>query len=324
MTVKRFFSSKTQQVNPNFGRPNVDSPLNPWALTGFIDGEGSFIIGISKNNNKVGWQVKLEFLLSLHEGDKFILESIKNYLGVGNIIKHHSKNIIHYRIASIKDLAKIFDHLDKYPLLTQKRADYELFKVGYNLVTNKQHLTISGLHRIVGLKASMNLGLSDLLKTAFPNVIPEIRPLVVNPTIADPQWLAGFASAEGCFFIGIHKSSTIRVGVNVQLEFQLTQHIRDEFLIRSFIEYLNCGNAHQSKNVFRYRVSKFSDISEKIIPFFKKYPILGIKSKDFTDFCAVVELMNNKKHLSHEGIEKIRKVKSGTNTGRDKSISDTT
>lgn len=126
LTVKRFFSSKTQQVNPYFERPNIYSPLNPWALTGFIDGEGSFIIGISKNNNKVGWQVKFEFLLSLHEGDKFILESIKDFLGVGNIIKHHSKKILHYRIASTKDLAKIFDHLDKYPLLTQKRADYEL------------------------------------------------------------------------------------------------------------------------------------------------------------------------------------------------------
>lgn len=29
VTVKRFFSSKTQQVNLNFGRPNVDSPFNP-------------------------------------------------------------------------------------------------------------------------------------------------------------------------------------------------------------------------------------------------------------------------------------------------------
>ena len=34
--------------------------------------------------------------------------------------------------------------------------------------------------------------------------------------------------------------------------------------------------------------------------------------------------MNNKKHLSNEGIEEIRKIKSRTNTGRDKSISDTT
>jgi hypothetical protein len=40
----------------------------------------------------------------------------------------------------------------------------------------------------------MNLGLSDHLKTAFPDVIPKIRPLVMNKTIADPQWLAGFVA----------------------------------------------------------------------------------------------------------------------------------
>lgn len=116
------------------------------------------------------------------------------------------------------------------------------------------------------------------------------------------------------------KSSTIKVGVNVQLEFQLTQHRRDEFLMISITEYLNCGNAKQSNNLFRYRVSKFTDISEKIIPFFKKYPIFGMKSKYFADFCIVVDLMSNKKHLSYEGIEQIRKIKSGTNAGRNKSI----
>jgi hypothetical protein len=86
--------------------------------------------------------------------------------------------------------------------------------------------------------------------------------------------------------------------------------------MKSFIEYLNCGNVYHSKNVFRYRVTKFSDLTEKIIPFFKKYPIMGVKSKDFSDFCIVVELMKNKKHLSFEGIEEIRQVKSGTNMGR--------
>lgn len=71
--------------------------------------------------------------------------------------------------------------------------------------------------------------------------------------------------------------------------------------------------------MFRYRVSRFSDLSEKIIAFFKKYPIFGIKSKDFLDFCTVIELMKNKKHLCPEGIEEIRKIKAGTNSGRDKS-----
>lgn len=97
----------------------------------------------------------------MHEGDKVILETIQKYLGVGNIFKHHSNKILHYRIASVKDLAKIIAHLDQYPLITQKLADYTLFKEAYNLVVNKQHLTLSGLHELVSLKASMNLGLSE-------------------------------------------------------------------------------------------------------------------------------------------------------------------
>ena len=115
------------------------------------------------------------------------LESIKKLLGAGNIFKHPTKKIIHYRIPAIKDLAILLAHLDKYPLMTQKRADYELFKAGYNLVLNKQHLIIDGLVQIVALKTSMNLGLSDGLPAAFANVTPEIRPIVENKTIADPQ-----------------------------------------------------------------------------------------------------------------------------------------
>ena len=72
--------------------------------------------------------------------------------------------------------------------------------------------------------------------------------------------------------------------------------------------------------MFRYRVSKFRDLSDKIILFLKEYPIIGIKSKDFEDFCTVVDMMKDKKHLSFEGVEQIRIIKSGTNTGRDKTI----
>jgi hypothetical protein len=56
------------------------------------------------------------------------------------------------------------------------------------------------------------------------------------------------------------------------------------------MEYLNCGKAYKNNNVSNYRVTKFADLSQKIIPFFKKYPLVGIKSKDFEDFCIVVEI----------------------------------
>ena len=63
-------------------------------------------------------------------------------------------------------------------------------------------------------------------------------------------------------------------------------------------------------------VSKFSEIFEKILPFFKKYPILGIKSEDFMDFCEVVNMMKVKVHLTQDGLNKIQKIKVGMNKGR--------
>ena len=57
--------------------------------------------------------------------------------------------------------------------------------------------------------------------------------------------------------------------------------------------------------ILRYWVRKLSDINDKIIPFFQKYPIIGIKSKDFYDFCKVAEMLKDKKHLTMEGLKQI-------------------
>jgi len=41
-----------------------------------------------------------------------------------------------------------------------------------------------------------------------------------------------------------------------------------------------------------------------------------VKSKDFADFCKVVDIIKVKGHLTAEGLDQIRKIKSGMNTGR--------
>jgi hypothetical protein len=51
----------------------------------------------------------------------------------------------------------------------------------------KEHLTSKGLLDIVSLKASLNLGLSEDLNKAFPNVVPKDRPEVELKAIRDPH-----------------------------------------------------------------------------------------------------------------------------------------
>jgi hypothetical protein len=116
--------------------------------------------------------------------------------------------------------------------------------------------------------------------------------------------------------VTVRKSSTHRTGLRVELVFKLTQHLRDEKLMKSLIEYLDCGNVYSDKEAVIFKVAKLSDIADKIIPFFVKYPIKGVKAKDFADFCLVAELMKNKVHLTEEGLSKIRLIKAGMNSKR--------
>ena len=54
--------------------------------------------------------------------------------------------------------------------------------------------------------------------------------------------------------------------------------------------YLDCGNISKREEAVDIRVTKFSDINNKIIPFFNKNPIIGNKFKDYQDFSKVAQL----------------------------------
>jgi len=96
-------------------------------------------------------------------------------------------------------------------------------------------------------------------------------------------------------------------GRQVQLLFSFTQQSRDEQLLISLAEFLNCGKVHRYKNkeTVDLIITKFSYLNEKIIPFFKKFPIIGSKSLDFSDFEQVAKLMENKIHLTAEEFKQI-------------------
>lgn len=102
--------------------------IDPWFLTGFTDAEGCFTLSIVRNKElKVGWVVKIRFEINLHQKDKALLEEIKNYFCGGHVHKQGPQSF-QFRVDSVKDLKAVRDHFDKYPLISQKFADYKLFK----------------------------------------------------------------------------------------------------------------------------------------------------------------------------------------------------
>jgi len=112
--------------------PSVDPKFNPWFVTGFTDAEGSFIISVSKYPGaRSGWNIQVKFKISLHMKDLSILKEIQRYFGgVGKIDKAgKDRESLSYFISSRKLITTvILPHFDLYPLITAKKADYELFK----------------------------------------------------------------------------------------------------------------------------------------------------------------------------------------------------
>lgn len=321
--IIRLYSSNTS----NYPRYNLNNTyyLNPYYITGLVDAEGCFTTSIYKDcRMKTGWQVKPIFQLNLHKKDLKILEAVQKTWGVGKIYKH-GKDSFMYRVSSLKNLRVITNHFDNYPLITQKLADYLLFKQSIDLIQKKLHLTEQGLLKLVGIKSVLNWGLSEKFKETFPNMIQVVRPKVDTSKIKDVYWLIGFVEGEGSFMVIIQESvwsppkggpKSKKPTDNIGLRFVITQHSKDSVLFDNISNYLGCGKCYFSRNEVNLVFSTFSDINNKIISLFSKYPLLGTKKEDYIDFCKVAELIKSKDHLTKQGIENIKRIKSNMNSKR--------
>jgi len=107
--------------------------FEPWYVTGFIDGEGSFTYSRS------GRQIGLYFAVKLTETDRTILEQLQRFFGgIGSIYRvaprtprpgsGHTKTTSYFRVTRLEDLKRVVDHFDRYPLQTAKRGSYQIWR----------------------------------------------------------------------------------------------------------------------------------------------------------------------------------------------------
>ena len=80
-----------------------------------------------------GYSVELVFKIALHSRDSVLVKDLLTFFGVGTVT-NRGPECIQYWAGSIKDLQIIINHFDAYPLISQKRSDYELFKQVFELI----------------------------------------------------------------------------------------------------------------------------------------------------------------------------------------------
>ena len=128
-------------------------------VTGFVDGEGCFFVGINPHSEMtVGFQVLPEFTVVQHERDVQLLHALKAFFGCGVVRKNNGDRLA-YRVRSKEHLLQhIVPFFVEHPLKSRKRADFEKFRRVLLKMETGEHLTAAGIDEIRRIAAEMNRG----------------------------------------------------------------------------------------------------------------------------------------------------------------------
>jgi hypothetical protein len=132
-----------------------------------------------------------------------------------------------------------------------------------------------------------------------------------RPSEIASYYITGFVDGEGCFSVTVQRSRNVRLGIQVIPEFHVSQHQNRTEVLKEIKRVFGCGyikpnHSNNPKDMTSVYVARnINDLRNKIIPFFKRFPIISVKRFDFEKFAQVVEMMSEGKHLEKDGLVKI-------------------
>ena len=277
---------------------------DPNWVTGFTDAEGCFTVNvqIKKDGKK---SISVTFKQAQDLKDINILDALKAFFGVGQITIHKKEArqvIMGYKNA----IDYVLPHFDAYPQITQKHADFILWKEIVQLQNNRENQTDGGFWKVLEQKASLNNGLSEKLSELYPDIIPAARAEVFIPNQLNPFWISGFTAGDGSFMLQIKKSSNLKIGYQTQAVLNIVQHSRDKTQLSRIQQYFNCGHVYTQRENSRIVICKQDDIRTIIIPHYTKFTLMNIKQRSFDSWCKAVNIIITGAHQRQEGLSLIR------------------
>ncbi len=120
-------------------------------------------------------------------------------------------------------------------------------------------------------------------------------------------YLSGFVDGEGAFTTQTRKTPWTHFGFTITPEFKICQHKDGVKVLEILQKALRCGKISVKSGQPKLMVlveKNRRNLSEKIIPFFKRYPLI-IKQKQFKNFCLIVKGLEKGEQNTKEGFEKL-------------------
>ncbi len=134
------------------------------------------------------------------------------------------------------------------------------------------------------------------------------------------EYIRGLVDGEGSFTVFVrdpHATKERRRRAKVEPRFIVKLQECDRPILEELVEFFRCGRIYLQKDhranhatCFRYEVHARDDLRRVIIPFFREYPPQApSKKRDFDLFVAILELLAQDVHATHDGLERIWTLK---------------
>lgn len=265
MHILSFSSSETTRgafYSKGSYQKNTKEFFEEW-LVGVTDGDGSFHFSKSKDNK---WG--LYFKIGQSTYNLRLLYYIKKMLGVGQV--SISRDMAEFRI---RDLNSILLHIiplfDKYPLLTSKYFNYDLFKQAAMILRNPSYSKEQKDVFLTELKSKVIP--TDYFSPAWSTVNYKVNNKTEAMNVISKSWLVGYTEAEGSFYLVTKEKGRLVHG------FEITQKL--DKIVLTAISYILGMNVMTKKTYFTV-VSTNSQVIKNIILYFNR-TMKGMKSLEY-------------------------------------------
>lgn len=123
----------------------------------------------------------------------------------------------------------------------------------------------------------------------------------------DPNYISGYVDGEGSFLVSFSPREKILIGLEARPSFSVSQRQDRSEVLYLMKSYFGCGTIRFSRRdqTKRYEVRSLKDLIERVIPHFRKFPLLSSKNKDFRLFLKICEMMKEGRHKTRNGLVKI-------------------
>ncbi len=125
------------------------------------------------------------------------------------------------------------------------------------------------------------------------------------------SYLSGFADGEGSFSVGVTRRLDLTFEFQLVPEFRVSQNGERATVLSLYQSHLGCGsireNDHKrsSDQTLVYVVRRRQDLMERVIPFFRRNPLISEKQTTFEIFATIVSEMEAGTHLERSGYERL-------------------